>query len=164
MSVDFLRQKSCAAAFLLLFLTLGGLFVGAGTITANPAMNSYPNEDNVIETPDDHLGDKVVFGGIVVETDPVTVEVEPETGDTIYVTFENVDQPLSVGDEVIAFGTLQKPQTLDVDRAVIRAPWEFYYMYIVSFIGGLWVLVRILLHWRFDFEQLAFVSQEDGDA
>ena len=127
-------------------------------------MNNYPNEDDVIENPDTHLGEKVVFGGTIVKTDPVTVEVKPETGDTIYVTLENVDRPLGVGNEISAFGTLQESHSLDVERTVVRAPWEFYYMYVVSFVGGLWVLVRILRYWRFDFEQLAFVSQEDGDA
>jgi hypothetical protein len=127
-------------------------------------MNNYPNEGDVIENPDAFVGDKVVFGGIVVETDPVTVEVKPETGDTIYVTFENVNRPPSVGDEISAYGTLEEGHTLDVERAIVRVPWEFSYMYIVSFVGELWVLVRILRHWRFDFEQLAFVPQEDGDA
>jgi hypothetical protein len=151
-------------AFLLLFITLGGLLVGAGTITPDPAMNNYPDEDDAVDNPDAYLDDKVVYGGTVVETDPVRVEVEPETGDTFYATFENVDRPLSVGDEIVAFGTLQEGDTLDVDRAVVRAPGEFTYMYAVSFIGGLWVLLRILRYWRFDSERLAVVPREESDA
>jgi hypothetical protein len=147
-----------------LLVGLGGLLVSAGTLSPNPTMNDYPGNDDVIENPDAFLGDKVVLGGTVVETDPVTVEVESETRETVYVTFGNVDRPLSVGDEILAFGTLQEDRTLDVERAIVRAPWEFYYMYAVSFLGGLCVLIRILRQWRFDFEQLAFVPQEDGDA
>ena len=33
-------------------------------------------------------------------------------------------------------------------------------MYGVSFLGGLWVLVRTLRRWRFDAERLAFVPRE----
>jgi hypothetical protein len=158
------RQRLRITAFLILFITLGGLFVGAGTLTADPTMNNYPDEDDVVENPDAYLGDEVVFSGTVVGTDPVTVEVEPDTGGTFQATFENVDRPVSIEDEITAFGTLREGHTLAVERAIVRAPWELYYMYIVSFIGGLWVLVRILRYWRFDSESLAFVPKEDGDA
>jgi hypothetical protein len=160
----FPNQRIRLVALLVLFITLGGLLVGAGTITADPAVNNYPNEDDAVENPDTYVGDDVVYGGTVVETDPVTVEVEPENGATFYATFENVDRPLSVGDEIIAFGTLEKGHTLNVDRAVVRAPWEFSYMYAVSFIGGLWVLLRIRRYWRFDSERLAVVPREESDA
>lgn len=158
------NQRLRFVAFLGLFITLGGLLVGAGTITVDPTMNNYPNEDDVVENPDAYVGDDVVYGGTVVETDPVRVAVEPETGATFYATFENVDRPLSVGDEIIAFGTLQEGHTLDVDHTVVREPWEFYYMYVVSFIGGLWVLLRIRRYWCFDSERLAVVPREESDA
>jgi hypothetical protein len=147
------------AAFVVLLVCLGGLLVGAGTITP-----PYPDEDRIGQHPDAYVGQSVMLGGTVVGTDPITIEADPETGESFQVTLQHVDESVAVGDEIVAFGTLEDDSTLTVERAVVRSPWEFTYMYLVSFIGGLWVLGRLATQWRIDGDRLVLLPGGDNDA
>lgn len=66
------------------------------------------------------------------------------------VTLRNVGQPLAVGNKVSVFGVVQAEGTILVTEVVIREPWEAVYMYVVSFLAGLWVLARLLNGWTVD--------------
>lgn len=55
-------------------------------------------------------------------------------------TLRSVEKPVEASDLVSIFGTLRDERTLAVDGLVVREPW---YMYGVSYLGGLWVLGRI---------------------
>lgn len=55
---------------------LVGLFVWAGTVSPDPALNEYPGNDGVATDPDSYAGHHVSLGATVVATDPVIVEVE----------------------------------------------------------------------------------------
>lgn len=144
----------------LLLIVLGGLSVWAGTLSAADAPRDYPDEDEVGPDRSAHVGDRVVLSGTVVGTDPVVITVEYGTGQSFRATLPGVDRSASTGDRVTAFGELEDPSTLVVERVIVRQPWELWYMYGVSFLGGLWVLLRTLRRWRFDAERLAFVPRE----
>ena len=58
-------------------------------------------------------------------------------------------------------GTLTGPNVVHAENMVSRAPWEATYMYVVSFIGGLWVLIRLLQHWRVDPDTYSVVLRDD---
>ncbi len=150
-----------ALAILVLLAVLGGLFVVAGTDRPNPDAGDYPSADEVGPNPDAYVGDPVSLGGRVVATDPVVVAVPYGTGGTYRARVTGLDRPVSEGDYVTAFGTLSDPSTLAVDRVILREPWEMWYMYLVSFVGGAWVLARILRRWRFDADRLAVVPRDE---
>lgn len=143
---------------------LVGLFVWTGTVSPNPALNDFPGNDQVGPNPDAYVGQHVSLSGTVVATDPVIVEVQYGIDERREITFENLDEHVVEGQHVNAFGTLTDESTLKVENALVRSPWEKWYMYAVSFLGGLWVLGRLLVHWRFDRNRLAFVPRGDRSA
>lgn len=163
MSAEPFGQHVRVAAFLVLAAALGGLLVWGGTVAPDPAANNYPNHDDVGANPAAFVGERVVIGGTVVGTDPVVVRATYGVGGTVDVTLANADAEVAEGDHVAAFGTLADETTLDTERLLVRAPWETYYMYTVSFLGGVWVLGRIGRHWGLDRDRLAFVPRSERD-
>jgi hypothetical protein len=150
-----------ALAVVVLLATLGGLFVAAGTQTPNPELNDHPGGDEVGPDPDAYVGQEVSLNGRVVRSDPLRVEVEYGTGETFRVTVTGVDPAVADGDVLNTFGTLEDEGTLAADRVIVREPWEMWYMYLVSFAGGLWVLTRTVRRWRVDRQRLAVVPREE---
>ena len=152
---------------ILLIIAIFGLMVWYGTLTPNPAMNHYPENDDVGPDPDQFVDQHVAISGTVVTTDPVTIELEYYPDGTTTITIENAnaallnrDGPIETGHRLSAFGQLTDPATLDAERTIVRAPWQGWYMYAVSFLGGLWVVGRFFQGWRFDRERLAFVARD----
>ena len=149
----------------LLVGALFGLFFWYGTVTYNPTLNDYPNEDDIATTPEDYVDDRVTLSGEIVATDPVVVELEAE--DRMWlVTLEGADEALvrdgepAPGKEIRAHGTLTAPETLATDRAFVREPRELTYMYAISLVGAVWMLGRACTGWRLDPDQLTVVPRE----
>jgi len=155
------RPRVRALAIVLGLVVLGGLVVAAGAQTPAPALNDYPDGDEVGLDPGAYVGQQVSLGGKVVSTDPVRIDVEYGTGETFTATVTGVDRPVAEGDHLTAFGTLEDEGTLAADRVMVRQPWELSYMYVVSFVAGLWVLARTVRRWRFDADRLGFVPREE---
>ena len=149
----------------LLLCALLGTFVWSGTATYDTEQNSAPNEENVAPSPEAYVGERVTLNGVVIGTDPVTIQIWYDSG-TWVVTLEDADTALvrgdsvTTGDEISAYGALTEHDTLETDRAFTREPWESTYMYAISVIGAIWVLGRSLVGWRFDRTRLAFVPRE----
>jgi cytochrome c-type biogenesis protein CcmE len=154
-------QRLRVLIFVMLLVGLAGLLILAGTISPNPPLNDYPGSDAVVADSSGHVGQSVTLDGTILTTSPPTIEVESDTGESMHVTLRNFDRDATRGDEIVAFGTLEADTVLDVDRAIVRHPWEFTYMYLVSFLGGLWVLGRIIQHWRYNRNQLAFTPRSE---
>ncbi|WP_265110681.1 hypothetical protein [Halosolutus halophilus] len=151
----------------LLAVCLTGFLLWAGTLPASDeTLNAYPDEDQVGPAPEAYVGESVVLSGTVVATEPVVIETRYHdvsrqfTLDHAATAVRNTNDPIEVGDRITAFGTLAEPSTLATERAIARAPWEFQYMYLVSFLGGCLALGSFLRHWRFDRARLAFVPRE----
>ena len=155
------RPRVRTVAIVLGLVVLCGLFVAAGALTPNPELNDHPGGEAVGPDPGAYVDQEVSLGGQVVGTDPVRVEVEYGTGETFTVTVTGVDRPVTDGDHLSAFGTLKDEGTLAADRVILRQPWELSYMYVVSFVAGLWVLARTVRRWRFDADRLGFVPREE---
>lgn len=160
-------QRGRLAIMALLIICVTGLLLWYGTLSsANSTMNEYPDEDSVGPTPEAYVDELVVLSGDVVATEPVVLEVRYPDGSRRVTlegagsTLQNTDGPIEVGDQVTAFGTLTDPTTLATERMIARALWEVQYMYLVSFLGGCWVLGRFVHGWRFDRTQLAFVPRD----
>lgn len=166
MSAEPLGQRGRAVMIGIFMVVLLGLLFWYGTVTPDPSSNDYPEATDVWPDVNDHIGERIVLRGAVLDTDPVIIGVLYDGGSTT-VVLENVNEallnqedPLTEGDAVSAFGVLRDESTLETERATTRDRWEYWYMYVISFVGGLWVLGRFLRGWRFDRDQLAFVSRE----
>ena len=48
-------------------------------------------------------------------------------------------------------------------EVVVRPAWAFQYLYVVSLVGGLWVLVRFLRGWRLNLATFAFEPRDRRD-
>lgn len=154
-------------AVAVLLLALVGLLVWAGTLSPDPAVNRYPEEDDVMPDPGSHVGQRASIGGYVVETDPVVIETGYSGPSRLTLVGAmaaegNVDS-LEVDDRVTAFGTIVDESTVETERLVTQTGGEQIYMLVVSLLGGLWVAGRLLWQWRFDPGQLAFVPRGGDD-
>ena len=109
----------------------------------------YPGNEEVFTNPDQYFGQQVSVGGTVLDTDPLTVETTIQ-GEQITFVVENANLDVSTGDRLSVFGTLGSADTVTAEEVVHREPWEAYYMYLVSFLAGLWVLARLLNRWTVD--------------
>ncbi|WP_394742292.1 hypothetical protein [Natronococcus roseus] len=153
------------AAIGLVVVALAGLIVWAGASPAEPMESELPDETEVPNDRTGYLGEEVVLGGEVVETDPVVIATRASGYGQFTVleadaAVQNTDDPLEVGDQVTASGTLEDEDTLAAERATVQEPGDTRYMMLISLLGGLLVVGRVLRDWRFDLERLAFVPRE----
>ncbi|MDG5759739.1 hypothetical protein QA600_10340 [Natronococcus sp. A-GB1] len=153
------------AAIVLVVAALAGLIVWAGASPAEPMESELPDETEVPNDRADYVGEEVVLGGEVVETDPVVIATRASGYGQFTVleanaAVQNTDDPLEVGDQVTASGTLEDEETLAAERATVQEPGDTRYMMLISLLGGFLVVGRVLRDWRFDLERLAFVPRE----
>lgn len=143
-----------------LICLLGSLLVWAGTVPPNPDQHRYPGNEQIVEDYDAYIGKQVQVGGTVVQTDPVVLELTHYRG-TRTVTVRDVHQPVQPGDRVVVFGEAQPNDVIDSQGVTVREPWEASYMYLISFLGGLWVLARLSNGWRLDRDRWTIVPREN---
>ena len=155
------EMKRRVLAILVLCGVLVGLFVWHGTLGPEPAENRFPGNGELAAGELDE-GDRVVIAGRIDAVEPDTMEVTLH-GVERTITVENVGEPGDPGKNVWLYGTVRSAETVDAERAIVRAPWETTYMYAVSILAAAWVLGRFLRGWRFDREELGFVPRE-GDS
>lgn len=154
-----LRWRLVALILLLGLLAL--LFVWAGTIEPDPADNIYPGTGDIHENPDKYVDDRVSVSGTVIDTDPLTIEDEPVPGETITFVIDGADVDPAIGDELSVYGTLQTNNRVDAINTVHREPWEAIYMYVISFLGGVWVLARLINGWTIDTATWSIVPRKE---
>ncbi|ELY43644.1 hypothetical protein [Natronorubrum sulfidifaciens] len=162
-------QSGRVLAAVILGALLVGSLVWVGATAAEPLESQYPDETEVTPEPEAYVGEQVVLGGFVVDTDPVMIATRASgygqfTLVDVDDRLQNAEGPLEPDDRVSAFGTLEDESTLVVERATTRQSSETAYMYLVSAIGGLWVVGRFVRGWRFDRRRLAFVPRRRRDA
>lgn len=106
------------------------------------------------------MGQRVEFG--VLATDPLVVEVTADSGRTLELTLQSVDNAdrITPVDEITVYGTLEPNSTVAVIDTTSRQPWESTYMYTVSFLAGVWTLGRFLWQWTVDRQTLSFTPRE----
>lgn len=130
---------------------LFGLFVFGATVDET-GPGPVPGEELAASgvDPADHAGEEAELWGVVVDTDPVVVEIESDE-ETERVVVDGAPA-VEEGEQLIVGGTLTADGSLDAnrDRAVVRAPWERTYMYAISVVGALLVVARGIDGWRLD--------------
>lgn len=164
MSEPYGQHGRVLAGFFVVTLLAGSL-IWAGATAGDLTESRYPDEVDVTPDRETYVGEQVVLGGRVVDTDPVVIATRASG----YGRFTLVDAdarlrsgdgPLERGDRVTAFGTLEDDSTLAVERVMTRESSETSYMLLASALGGLWVAGRVVRHWRVDRSALAFVTRE----
>ncbi|QLG27385.1 hypothetical protein HUG10_07410 [Halorarum halophilum] len=147
-----------------LLLAVGVSFVAFGTVDPNPAQNAYPGTDEVVSYPDEYVGERVSLSGTVVATDPLVITADSGVERARFTVTTSDHVTVAEGDQLIVFGTLTATNEVQAERTVVREPWELTYMYVVSFLGGLLVLARLLRHWRPDLDHYALVPWTESTA
>lgn len=152
------------AAVAVLLLALCGLFVlGGADRPTSPSRT--PGYEDLDRNYDAHVGQTVEVGGTVVETEPLVVEFEYDTGVYEAATFRLELEgalPAAVGDDVSVVGEVRPDRTLaiDADRSLVRHPWELSYMYGISVLAVLLVGARLLNEWRVRPRRLQVVPRQ----
>jgi hypothetical protein len=159
--------RSPRARTVLLVLVLGaqfGLLVWHGSLDPAPQVGDYPDEADLVVDYDRYAGDRVTVAGTVVGTSPPVVELR-SGGDSIRVTVRDLSVPAERGDRLRVYGVAESGRTVRAISAFTVPRWGLWYTYAVSFVAGLWVLGRLVRHWRIDREAVGLAPREvDDDA
>ncbi len=138
----------------LLLGALVGLTLWFGTVPPNPELGYYPTADHLVVDYDTYVGEQVQVGGTVVETDPVVVFVEYASWDGHRYRMGSdrlrITGPVGAvqeGQAVQVYGTVQPGGTIHATEIVVVHVEDWLYMYVVSFLAGLWVLARLVKGW-----------------
>jgi len=140
---------SRTGAVVALLAVLFGLCVWFGTLAPAPEVGAYPDSDDIGPSPTEYVGTDVEIGGRVVATEPVVVELSYGTASR-RVTVTDVSHPVTEGDTLRVFGTLTDSETIRASNSFAVPPSGAVYTYSISFLAGLWVLVRLVTQWRVD--------------
>ena len=141
----FRSRKSMIAVLLIILLIL---FVWYGSASPEPEKGHYPGSEHVVQDREAYVGEKVDIGGRVVETDPLTIEVEYGE-DSILLEIVNTPKDADVGDRVSVFGTLNENYTVTAENVIVRPRFNWYYMYGVSGVAAIWLSIRLISHWKY---------------
>lgn len=80
---------------LILLAALLGFFVWYGTVTYDPTMNAFPDNEDVGPNPETYVDQKVSLGGTVVATDPVVIGVEYDLDESRRITLAHIDEDIT---------------------------------------------------------------------
>lgn len=140
-------------AILVLLIVLLVSLVGAGTMTPSPTLGDYPGNEELGSDYVDNVGGKVAVAGVVVDTEPTVISLSYADRDGLELTVTNLDFRPDEGDRLRVFGTVRADNTIEAINAFYVPRSGLWYTWAVSFVAGLWVLGRILNHWKIDREQ-----------
>lgn len=125
----------------------------------NPKAGVYPDQDEFIENSDRYVGERVVTGGFVRQASPIVIEVETTQG-THNITVSGTNLSPSLGDKVRVYGTLTAPRTINSINAFVVPQGGLWYTWGISFLAGIWVLIRLIRHWRINLSRLSFSRRD----
>ena len=147
-----MRRSARRRAILILgfIALLFGLAVWYGSLGPAPALGAYPDEDELATDYNRYLGEQVTVGGRVVDTDPITIRTDPDTGPPLQLTVTDLSISVREGEQLRVYGVVEADHTIHAIDAIAVPPSGHWYAYTVSFLAGLWVLVRLFRYWRLD--------------
>lgn len=155
MRLDTWQSRVVALGFLLSMLFAA--CVGFGMLSPNSEAGRYPHADDIAQNPETYVDNRVVMSGTVIRTDPLVVQAEYTAvrngafvKDTVRLTVTDIEPILQRGTTVQVFGTMTDKQTIHASNTIVVPARNYLYMYAISFIAGLWVLVRLLQQWRIE--------------
>lgn len=120
----------------------------------NPAMGHYPTGGHQLNADyDRYIGERFILDGEVVDTDPVVVRYGP-ADDPGLLTVTGLSTQPERGDRLRIFGIVRPNHTIEAINVVNLSQRRSWYVESVSLLAGIWVLGRILNHWRLDTHDL----------
>lgn len=128
------------------------VLVGAGTIYQDRQLNDVSST---------HVGEQVKIERMVIDIDPVRIKYN-----SVLVTVPNAEAVVKTtterGNHMVVVGRVDADQMLVVTEVYAQNPWKFHYVYSISLLAGIWVLVRSLRQWRLDIQNLTFQPHQGG--
>ncbi|KTG19441.1 hypothetical protein AUR66_18100 [Haloferax profundi] len=115
-------------------------------------MGAYPSESELGTEYDVWIGEETSLTGTVVETEPLTIVAEYGTGEKLRLQIVGADLDAQRGDSLVVFGVVEEDHTIRALNAYTTPASNYLYMYVVSFLAGVWVLGRLIRTWRLDCE------------
>lgn len=151
---------------LVLGLLLSGLFglaVWYGTLEPAPSAWDLPDAEDLDRDRDRYVGERVQVRGDVVQLDPVVIHADYGVSGDVRLRIVGLDTsiPLREGIALWVYGVAEADLTVRSNNAFTVPGRGIWYTYMVSFLAGLWVLARIVRHWRFDPSSLALVRRTE---
>jgi hypothetical protein len=144
-----------------LFAVFAALLVWAGTIEPDPDRHNYPDTTDIHDSSKAYVGDRVSVGGVVADTEPLTIDDTVRPGETVSLIIEDNTLDADTGDTVWVYGTLRPNGRVEAINTVQRPPGDRTYMYLVSFAAGLLVLGRLVTGWTIDTTDWTVVPRSD---
>lgn len=151
--MDGLRSR--VALVVLLLTLLAGQLVWFG---AHPPPNPNLSANALHANYASYVGQRVVVAAPVVATDPVVIALGDRADARL--TVRGVEERVSVGDRLKIYGVVRPGHEMRAIDTVVVSRWGLWYTYTVSFLAGMWVLLRLVRYWRFDAGSLALERRE----
>lgn len=151
---------------ILLLAVLAGLCLGFAAQTTVQTQAPLPDADHLGYDAGRYVGEPVEVSGVVINTDPVVIGSEynyyadgERHGGFFTLTVRNLGRPVAEGELIQVYGVLESESAMTAENVVVVPARNFLYMYLVSFVAGLWVLGRLLAHWRLDLASFAITKR-----
>ena len=139
---------------IVLFVAAGCCLVWYGTLQPAPSLGVPPDNDDVIDTYNRYVGEKIVVDGTVTSTDPLVIQVSMSDGRSTELTVDSAGVTVERGDNLAVYGRLHPDNSINAQNTVRKPGAAYLRTRIVSLIAVLWVLARALRHWQVDVRNL----------
>jgi len=151
-----------AIAVVVLLGALVALALRFGTVQPNPRLGYFPTGDHLAVAYDGYVGERVQVSGTVARVDPVVLTVDYagwvdgryRTG-TSRLRVVGLDRPVAEGQALQVYGVVRPDRTIRAAASVVAPVGNQVYMYVVSFLAGLWVLARLVRGWTVAWDEFA---------
>lgn len=151
MDTDRVRRRLVRIITVLTLLcTLFGLTVWYGSLSPAPALGDYPENEHLKTDYERYIDTPVVVNGIVVGTSPVTIVQTYQLGTSIRFTVTDLSIDVENGDELLVYGVVRPDNRIRAINAVRKPIAGHVFMWVVSAGAAVWVLGRLVGHWRID--------------
>ncbi|WP_416840388.1 hypothetical protein [Haloferax sp. DFSO52] len=137
-------------AILVLLGCLLGLMIWFGSLAPDPAVGAYPSTTELGIEYDVWVGEQASLTGTVIETDPLTIVAEYGSGEQVRLKVTGAAIDAQQGDTLAVYGVVEPNHTIRALNAYTIPASNYLYMYVVSFLAGVWVLGRLIRTWRID--------------
>ncbi|WP_135366096.1 hypothetical protein [Halosimplex halophilum] len=150
------RERAAYRAVVLVVLVgcLGAAIVGFGSLGPHPDQGIPAGTGDVASGYDDYLGQQVHVYGTVVSTDPLQIRGESTLHGPVELTVDGYDGAAQEGDVLSVYGVLRPESTVEAIEVVRKPGGSYWRTRVLSAVAGLWVLMRLLRHWRIDLLRL----------